>query len=309
MKHILLNDDMLKALDQLPENSIDSIITDPPYELGFMGNKWDNTGITFSVDTWKKCLRVLKPGGHLLAFNHSRMVHRMTVAIEDAGFELRDTILWVYGSGFPKSQNIGKSTNLEQWQGWGSALKPAYEPIIMARKPLEGTIAANILKWGTGAINIDESRVGEGKAKRFPANFIHDGSDEVVELFPETKKGSDKPRNRKTVGSFGMPNDTSTEYADEGSAARFFYVPKASKKDKEDGNEHPTVKPTQLMKYLARMVTPANGTILDPFMGSGSTGKAVVQLNAEENKNYKFIGIELNKEYYDIAAKRIGDDK
>jgi DNA modification methylase len=326
--------DLLKKIES---NSIDSIVTDPPYELGFMGKKWDNTGIAYDVELWAECLRVLKHGGHLLAFSGSRTYHRMAVAIEDAGFDIRDQIQWVYGSGFPKSHNISKAIDkmegvesAKEWDGWGTALKPAHEPICVARKPLIGTVVENVLQYGTGGINVDGCRVGSeeiktnggdkfpaiyGKYKtakesthkgRWPANFIHDGSEEVLQGFPSDEKQS---------------------------ASRFFYCAKASKKDRDEGcegfeerearltnwsgdgmpirqdgterkqpiarNHHPTVKPTNLMQYLCRLVTPPNGTILDPFLGSGSTGKAAIY------ERYNFIGFDLNSEYIDIAKARI----
>lgn len=411
----LMLGDCLDKLKELDDDSVDSIVTDPPYGLSFMGKAWDKS--VPSVEVWEECFRVLKPGGHLLAFAGTRTQHRMAVNIEDAGFEIRDMIAWVYGSGFPKSMNIskaidakiltGKSNSVslskneknrpvlgtvkrvvsknrlasegesesgvkknrerfhdtetqeiavtssitddaKKWEGWGTALKPALEPITVARKPIsEKTVAANVLKHGTGAINIDESRVpvnneklggskdkhnfadkegwdrpwmhDEEKVKenkqqrlekvakaeqlgRFPSNLIHDGSEEVVELFPNTKEG-------------------------DGSASRFFYVPKTSKKDRNEGlenlpdkewrhegaavperknrpflpskNNHPTVKPTDLMRYLVRMVTPKGGTTLDPFMGSGSTGKAA------KLEGFGFIGIELDPDYLEIAKARI----
>ena len=301
----------------MEDNSVDSIVTDPPYGLSFMGRKWDYD--VPSVDIWVECLRVLKPGGHLLAFAGTRTQHRMAVNIEDAGFEIRDMIAWVYGSGFPKSQNVGKAIDkaagaerkvvgtasgarngngknndygaygsaadgtfevtapatpeAQQWDGWGTALKPALEPVTVARKPFKGTVANNVLEHGTGAINIDECRVGNSNG-RWPANLIHDGSEEVTELFPQAKGFS-------------------------GSAARFFYCAKANKKDREDGNSHPTVKPTDLMAYLCRLVTPPEGIVLDPFMGSGSTGKAAMR------EGFSFIGIERDPEYYAIAEGRV----
>ena len=306
---------------QMEACSVDSIVTDPPYELGFMGKSWDASGVAFRVDVWREALRVLKPGGHLLAFSGSRTYHRMAVAIEDAGFEIRDQIMWVYGSGFPKSLNLDGD-----WSGWGTALKPAHEPIVVARKPLIGTVAQNVLAHGTGALNIDGCRVGTevetwpasrsyGRATeisftssgdnlyrsqktgpappgRWPANLIHDGSEEVVGMFP----------------------------GDEGaSAARFFYGAKASKRDRDEGlrdggigalrdggrpseprrNIHPTVKPTDLMRYLCRLVTPPGGLVLDPFTGSGSTGRGAVL------EGFRFIGIELSPEYAAIARARI----
>ena len=376
----------LDILPTLPDNSVDSIVTDPPYELGFMGKSWDSTGIAYNVEVWKQCLRVLKHGGHLIAFSGSRTYHRMAVAIEDAGFEIRDQMMWVYGSGFPKSHNVGKAVDklqgnerevvgevragskerngftgdmaimpfetktidlkvtkgTSEWEGWGTALKPAHEPIVLARKPLEKglSVAENVLKWGVGGINIDGCRVeaqGENfdnvkdrtdmigklthhheggnlealdklkRLGRFPANLMHDGSQEVLELFP---------------------ND----------AGRFFYCPKANKKDRNDGcedfedkkpayeshrpnyentkgietpyagtgrggkdfkNFHPTVKPTELMRYLCRLITPPNGTVLDPFNGSGSTGKGAVL------EGFNYVGIELDAEYIKISEARI----
>jgi len=316
-------------MKEMPDNSVDSIVTDPPYELGFMGKSWDSTGIAFNVEVWQEALRVLKPGGHLLAFSGSRTYHRMAVAIEDAGFQIRDQIMWIYGSGFPKSLNLK-----DEWQGWGTALKPAHEPLVLARKPLIGTVADNVLAYGTGGLNIDGSRVGsEGGTKlasedveasqstktvtaygngldgpfgklvenlgRWPANVIHDGSDEVVEYFGEPQ--------------------------------RFFYCAKANKKDRNEGlddfdairvhdgrkagnpggsnprnrtndakvNHHPTVKPTDLMRYLCRLITPPNGVVLDPFMGSGSTGRGAIL------EGFDFIGIEQDADYMKIAQARI----
>ena len=301
-----------------------------------------------------------------MAFGGSRTYHRLAVAIEDAGFQIRDQIMWVYGSGFPKSLNIGKQDGCETWDGWGTALKPAHEPIVMARKPLDGTVANNVLTHGTGGINIDGCRVGDDSVQtnrynakgdmtsfhgseagnsyvssvhqgRFPANFIHDGSDEVLELFPQSNGGafpkkSNVPTGRHYEGGWrAVDNGLRTEMG-EGSAARFFYCAKASKKDRNEGldgfelkreadriiddgvggdnprnrsntpklNHHPTVKPTDLMRYLCRLVTPPNGTILDPFTGSGSTGKAAVL------EGFNFIGIEQSAEYVEIAKARIG---
>jgi len=296
----LLHGDCLDRLRELPDNSVDACVTDPPYGLSFMGKAWDYDVPT--VDVWREVLRVLKPAGHLLAFAGTRTQHRMAVRIEDAGFEIRDMIAWVYGSGFPKSRNLDGD-----WQGWGTALKPALEPITMARKPFKGAVAANVLEYGTGAINVDGCRVEgagpsglkpytrsttpkayalgmakEGKPVtytdhplgRWPANLIHDGSDEVVELFPQA--GSDSR-----------------------SAARFFYQARASKKERGEGNNHPAVKPLQLMQYLCRLVTPPGGTVLDPFMGSGST------VLAAKNENFNAVGIELDPEYIKIAQSRL----
>ena len=489
----------LDVLATIPDNSVDAIVTDPPYGLAFMGKKWDYD--VPSEEIWRQCLRVLKPGGHLLAFAGTRTQHRMAVRIEDAGFEIRDMIAWVYGSGFPKSHDISKAidkmdaaeeqqarryrftewvrsqgvtakqideaTNtkmgshytthptqpaimtrehLEQcrhlftsvpewvereadirsvesktfaerevvgqgtgaistrkdlrndkgtvwganssefnitapatpaaktWQGWGTALKPALEPITVARKPFTGTVANNVLQWGTGGVNVDGCRVGtnaeepnarkqktipnkrpdtehlqgivgngqgwDGTLGRFPANLIHDGSDEVLGMFPESVA---RPVNPENIGKSGNGNNTKSEwtiggkvttgyYDTEKSAARFFYCAKASKRDRDEGcegmrlrtagertnrvdgsagitayagamgqarNHHPTVKPTDLMRYLCRLVTPPNGTVLDPFMGSGSTGKAAIL------EGFQFIGIDMTPEYVDIARARI----
>jgi len=279
----------------MPSCSVDSIVTDPPYGLSFMGKKWDYD--VPATDVWAECLRVLKPGGHLLAFAGTRTQHRMAVRIEDAGFEIRDMIAWVYGSGFPKSHNLSGN-----WQGWGTALKPALEPITVARKPLIGTVASNVLEHDTGAINVDGCRVpgwkpqvtqginsnasnfnvtkerrtsGDSNEGRWPANLIHDGSEEVAAMFPKSDSGTSE------------------------SAARFFYCAKASKRDRDDGNIHPTVKPTDLMRYLCRLVTPPGGVVLDPFMGSGSTGKAAML------EGFRFIGIERDAQYLEIAKARI----
>jgi hypothetical protein len=333
---MLLHGDCLERLRELPACSVDACVTDPPYGLSFMGKKWDYD--VPGEDIWRECLRVLKPGGHLLAFAGTRTQHRMAVRIEDAGFEIRDMIAWVYGSGFPKSHNIGKAIDkaagaerevvglgryanrgrvnsantygdapssssemltapatpeAQQWDGWGTALKPALEPITLARKPFKGTVAANVLAHGTGALNIDGCRVGTEERTnsgmsslgvmhdddwkprdvsstvtgRWPANLIHDGSDEVGAVL--------------------------------GEAMRFFYCPKASKADRSEGNTHPTVKPTDLMRYLCRLVTPPGGIVLDPFMGSGSTGKAAM-LDC-----FRFIGIEREAEYLEIAKQRM----
>jgi site-specific DNA-methyltransferase (adenine-specific) len=315
MEPTLMLGDCLDVLRTLPDNSVDSVVTDPPYGLSFMGKKWDYD--VPASEVWAECLRVLKPGGHLLAFAGTRTQHRMAVRIEDAGFEIRDMIAWVYGSGFPKSHNLK-----DEWQGWGTALKPALEPITVARKPFTGTVAANVLAHGTGALNVDGCRVEGADAQqgrtrngggivgnassyelpdykapmpsgRWPANLIHDGGEFL------------------------------------GEQARFFYCAKASKKDRDEGlegfalrapdhgkgnaagglqvsnskhpraNIHPTVKPTDLMRYLCRLVTPPNGIVLDPFMGSGSTGKAA------KLEGFQFIGIEREAEYLEIAKARI----
>jgi site-specific DNA-methyltransferase (adenine-specific) len=277
----------------MPDCSVDAIVTDPPYGLSFMGKKWDYD--VPSVDVWAECLRALKPGGHLLAFAGTRTQHRMAVRIEDAGFEIRDMIAWVYGSGFPKSLNLK-----DEWQGWGTALKPALEPITVARKPLVGTVAENVLQHGTGAINVDGGRVEGG---RWPANFIHDGSEEVVGLFPQSNGGafpkkSNIPTGKHYDGGWGAVDNKERTEMGSGSAARFFYCAKASKADRGE-NHHPTVKPTDLMRYLCRLVTPPNGIVLDPYNGSGSTGCAAVL------EGFQYIGIEREAEYIAISEKRI----
>ena len=386
-----LVDKGVAGFEGIPDNSIDSIVTDPPYHLysivkrfggkdaapakdgrgaagpyasisrGFMGKEWDNTGIAYNVDLWKQVLRVLKPGGHLLSFGGSRTYHRLACAIEDAGFEIRDQIMWIYGSGFPKSLNIGKQSGCDAWKGWGTALKPAHEPIVVARKPIsEKNIAENVLRWGTGGVNVDGCRVEhfetpkvvtrtaidkfwQGKRGitkpelhmgRFPANLIHDGSDEVLECFPETKSGR-LGIGHQSGNDFGVGNKTKKpnliekEYGnDYGSAARFFYCAKASKAERDAGcedlpikrpdnrtdtgmgsfaekgvqegkNHHPTVKPKALMQYLCRIVTPLNGVILDPFLGSGTTAVAAIA------EGFRYLGVEKEPEYCEIAAKRI----
>lgn len=429
--------DCIEKMKEMDENSIDCIVTDPPYHLtsiterfgkenskeakygtdglfqrqskGFMNQTWDGGDIAFRTDVWKECLRVLKPGGYLLCFGAPRTYHRMACAIEDAGFEVRDCLMWLFGSGFPKSHNVGlgidkhfghsnrgkaiptastyQASDIEQtnkltgnkveeyigktdlgkkYSGYGTALKPAYEPIMMCRKPLVGTVAKNVLEYGTGALNIDACRVecndkskfpvGEyttdttvGKIRnnnrtedtnkngRFPANILHDGSDEAVSLFPHTKSGKmTSEHNRHTDGSpngiygkFDVNHPLSETYGDSGSAARFFYCAKANKKDRNEGcetleekqyssdgrekeienayqrnnsvsnNNHPTVKPNDLMRYLVRLVCPEGGIVLDPFNGSGSTGKAAIL------EGFNYIGIEMNQEYITISECRL----
>ena len=377
----LLHGDCLEQMKTLEDNSVDSIVSDPPYGISFMAKKWDYD--VPSVEVWEEAMRVLKPGGHALIACGTRTQHRMVVNIEDAGFEIRDVVSWIYGSGFPKSLNISKAIDkaagaerkvvghkppcgmfspdtphfgsasevedtyqsspittpateaAKQWDGWGTALKPSCEFFTLCRKPLsEKTIAANVLKWGTGGINIDACRVGttgsrtnsNGKRSmyggnslleskthndtttihntgRFPANLIHDGSQEVLELFPETKtnKGTARKKgdSKSMFGNVLLDGHVCSQ-GDQGSAARFFYCAKASKKDRDEGNNHPTVKPTALMQYLCRLITPAGGVVLDPYMGSGSTGKAAVR------EGFSFVGCELDDDYYEIAKARVG---
>lgn len=322
--------DSREVLTGYAADSFDSVVTDPPYALvsivkrfgsddaaackvpengtgayarasaGFMGQKWDTGETAFAPAFWAEVLRVLKPGGHILAFSGTRTYHRLACAIEDAGFEIRDMVSWLYGSGFPKSHNAGN--------GWGTALKPASEPIVLARKPLIGTVAANVLKHGTGAINIDGCRVGTlgGTAKgrsddksettsvggylnakagepidagRWPANVIHDGSEEVTAGFPDsdaTAARDYKPMQRQDNNVYGKGLGTispENTYADSGSAARYFYTAKADSDDRI-GSKHPTVKPVDLLRYLCRLITPPGGMILDPFAGTGTTGEA-----------------------------------
>lgn len=390
----IYNGDMLDMLQVIKPESIDAIVCDPPYELGFMNKSWDSTGIAFKKETWQNCFEVLKPGGYLLAFGGSRTYHRIACAIEDAGFEIRDCIMYLYGCGFSKSYNIGlaidkkngidnRTGNIRtdgvnnqnicydfktmkpkfeeridqnEWQGWGTCLKPAYEPIIVARKPFKGSVVDNIIKYRVGGLNIDECRVGETGDKietgegRFPANVITDGSEEVRSGLPETKSSG----GNYTMQDFSNFKSSMMHFTnkkcekprincdkqfpiDSGSAMRYFYSAKASKKDRDEGldafeerkttdgciranvetarkfgansalrkNIHPTCKPTELMQYLVRLVSPKGATILDPFMGSGSTGKAVMFENRERDANYKFIGIELTDEYLPIAQARI----
>ncbi|PPA85145.1 site-specific DNA-methyltransferase [Brevibacillus laterosporus] len=331
--------DCIEALKLLPENSIDSIVTDPPYELGFMGKAWDSTGITFNIEFWKECLRVLKHGGHLLSFGGTRTYHRMVCAIEDAGFEIRDQIQWIYGSGFPKSTDISKQLKKidenisDYWKGWGTGLKPAHEPIVMARKPLsEKTIAKNVVKWNTGGINIDDCRIrtddklvrpeikrndnnvyGTGLGAgtqiepkgRFPANVILDefSSKILDQQSGILKSGSNCVRRKEGSflehGGLGKVGDVQVTYGDSGGASRFFYCAKAAKKEKGVFNNHPTVKPIKLMEYLVTLVTPSNGIVLDPFTGSGTTLKAC------KNKGFKYIGFERESQYIEITTQRL----
>lgn len=354
-----------EVLKSLPDNSVDAIVTDPPYGLSFMNHKWDYDVPT--VDQWQECLRVLKPGGHLLAFGGSRTYHRLVVNVEDAGFEIRDQILWIYGSGFPKSHNLDGD-----FDGWGTALKPAHEPIVMARKPFKKTVAENMSEHGTGAINIDSCRIPTDEALkggaggllshqrdgtesvadyeqategRWPANIIHDGSDDVVSAFPDAKgqqgaltgnEPSSKMGAANCYGQMDRRNESTPRIDSSKSAARFFYCAKVKPKERDEGlerfiatsasemtggrkegsvgindpragagrtngakNNHPTVKPIALMSYLCRLITPPGGTVLDPWMGSGSTGRAATE------EGFNFIGIDLNPDYVTIASARI----
>ena len=399
----IYNADCLEILKQLPDESVDAIITDPPYNLiqnnsgferggnnpnspytrtakgGFMGKEWDGTGIAFKIDLWKECLRVIKPGAHLLAFGGTRTYHRMTCAIEDAGFEIRDMLEWIYASGFPKSLNVGKaydkkmgnerekikkpvsypdsddwgipnpttaknptsyktetdkvnagagyrwqSKGNSEWEGFGTSLKPAHEPIVLARKPLEEkTVVENVLKYGTGALDIDGCRIScgtehfRGEVKRltkdsgewetklgFVKPFV--ATDSPLGRFPANLLVTDDALNDGTI--------TKTILQDEGSKSRYFDIdvwaekwgllqyPKASKSEKDSGetnNNHLTVKPVHLIAYLVRLVSKEGDVVLDPFMGSGTTLMACKMLGR------KGIGVEKEKDYCEIAVKRI----
>lgn len=381
--------DCRDVMRDYPADHFDSIVSDPPYGLSFMGKGWDR-GVP-GEEFWREALRVAKPGAHLLAFGGSRTFHRLTVAIEDAGWEIRDVVCWLYGSGFPKSLDVSKAidraagaerevigvrrqapkfntalsglsntgynrrldegaaaefnltapatADAQQWSGWGTALKPAWEPVIVARKPLVGTVAANVTRYGTGAINIDGCRVGDTAAGRWPANVMHDGSDEVVAGFPTTGPAQASMRGDRTGvvmdADWGGPNTLRGHNDAGGSAARYYYCAKASRADRDEGcdhlpartgaeaverdddtaglqspragagrtadtvrNFHPTVKPTDLMRYLARLVTPPDGLLLDPFMGSGSTGKGALL------EGFRFVGIDLDPAHVAIAEAR-----
>jgi DNA modification methylase len=360
--------DCVEVMEAMRPNSIDAIVCDPPYEIAFMGRGWDNAGVAFDIRTWQAAYRLLKPGGHLLAFGAARTYHRMTVAIEDAGFEIRDSIMWLYGQGFPKSHDVSKAIDKAagaerevighrtdgagngsvvglgsdrsmateydetapataeavQWQGWGTALKPAHEPIVVARKPLAGTVAANVLEHGTGALNIDASRIGSSdggtrstsrgdQQGRWPANVIMD-EERAAELDEQTgtlRSGANPKRrgadgDRTVLGAYaGQADAKPARGADAGGASRFFYVPKPSPAERNRGlpagekNTHTTVKPIALMRYLVRLVTPPDGIVLDPFMGSGTT-----LLGALE-EGIRCVGIEKSHEYATIARNRI----
>ncbi len=374
------NTDCLEGMKLLDDNSVDSIVTDPPYELGFMGKKWDSTGIAYNIELWEECLRVLKPGGHLLAFGGTRTYHRMTCAIEDAGFEIRDCIQWLYSMGFPKSHDISKaidkklggepieiphptnackggkwctcstdgrsysptkhpaklipsSEQAQQWDGWGTHLKPANEPIVLARKPIsEKTIAENVMKWGTGGLNIDGCRLNT-LPRKTGTKPTSDGATGTGNTLVGSSKNRQAEYDMLNKGRFpanvildeeaGCMLDEQQE-----GVSRFFYCAKASKKERniglddvepttvDDGrnkpidnpflrgktprqNTHPTVKPVKLMEYLITLITPPNGVVLDPFFGSGTTGIAAVNLG------FNYIGIELDEQYVEIARRRI----
>jgi len=382
----ILHGDCREVMATLDAESADAIVCDPPYGLLFMGKGWDH-GVP-GVEFWTEAMRVAKPGAHLLAFGEPRTFHRLACAIEDAGWEIRDCVMWVYGSGFPKSLDVSKAIDkaagaerpvvgvtrksiksmgvgegafsddnyqwqaefnrtapatdaARQWTGWGTALKPAYEPIILARKPLRGTVAANVLAHGTGALNVDGCRVaavagdeplkwahGRGmgfhgadnrgkceatttSAGRWPANVLLDEAAAVLVDGQSGELKSGAPgikRAGNTGAAYGaesrQPGTQMSGFGDSGGASRFFYTSKASAEDRDRwaGNDHPTVKPTDLMKYLCRLVTPPRGLILDPFMGSGPT------LYAAKELGFRAIGIEIEERYCEIAAKRLSQE-
>lgn len=358
----LRHGDCREIIATLDDNSIDAIVTDPPYELGFMGKKWDNTGIAYDVQLWTQCLRVLKPGGHLLAFGGTRTYHRMASAIEDAGFEIRDSIHWIYGSGFPKSHNVSKGIDkaagalaheskgfsvagrtdknlpnpqvkgcippapatdaAREWEGWGTALKPAHEPIVMARKPLIGTVAANVLQHGTGALNIDGARIG-----RVAGDVSIAGKRTATFGTQETQSGGDGSGGWKQNDEGRWPANVITDGSIDTEWVRYFYCAKPSRAERDAGleilplsarptmgqgiggqpdqslannkNFHPTVKPIALMRYLVRLVTPPGGTVLEPFAGSGTTLAAAIL------EGFNAIGCELTADYLPIIEGRI----
>lgn len=402
--------DCIEVMRQMPENSVDAIVTDPPYGLEFMGRDWDGFGTPLGFQTWseawaREAFRALKPGGHLLAFAGTRTYHRMASGVEDAGFEIRDCIAWMYGSGFPKSLDVSKAIDkavgakreivgsklgqtgysmtdgkgglygggfgangtgegecaitapatpdAEKWSGWGTALKPAFEPVVVARKPLIGTVAQNVLEHGTGAINVDGCRIGwayDGEAAevdqrsapntrgsyrqgnvmnrppnptvnvhaagRWPANVtlnedaaaMLDEQSGNASYNPDGVFGQCKKNDGSTIygGGSGIPPSPNGVfgYGDRGGPSRFFYTAKASKKDRNTNganNTHPTVKPTTLMRWLIRLVTPPGGIILDPFGGSGSTGVAA------RAEGVRCILIEREAEYLDIIRQRLDE--
>ena len=321
----LINANCLDYMPTMLENSVDSIITDPPYELKFMSNKWDSTGISFRKETWEKCFRVLKPGGFLLAFGCPKNVHRMVCAIEDAGFIIKDEIFYIYGTGMPHGQNIGKAIKSKfttdtsnNYNDFHTQLKPATEVIVVAQKPIsERTYAENVIKWGTGAFNIGACRIplnklGDNLEGRFPSNIILDEITATLadKIYGNHKSGTNCYRTKEGSffdhGGLGKTGDKQITYGDEGGISRFFYCSKSSKSEKNmgcenlpKGNNHVTVKPVSLMQYLVRLVTPPHCLVLDPFMGSGTTGIACV------TQGFKFIGIEKDKDYCNIAKCRI----
>lgn len=374
LPYTLHTGDCREVMATFAPESVDAIVSDPPYGLSFMGREWDH-GVP-GVPFWTEALRVAKPGAHLVAFGGSRTFHRLTCAVEDAGWEIRDCLMWLYGSGFPKSLDVSKAIDKEagavrevvdsyarkgrsggilgdavdivrnvtapatdaarQWSGWGTALKPAYEPIILARKPLRGTVARNVQTYGTGAVNVDGCRVGSEQTVtrrngdsggngafgrdervfervnppgRWPANILLDEAAAAVldAQSGETATPSSVTRGARRGGQSGMAALGAQVgvpcYGDRGGASRFFYTSKASGEDRARwaGNDHPTVKPTDLMRWLCRLVTPPGGLILDPFMGSGSTGVAAVA------EGFRFVGVDIERHHVEIAERRLAD--
>ena len=305
------NDDCIKFSDNY-DGQVDSVVTDPPYGIEYLGNDWDSyqNCIAFKKSTWESISKPLKPGGYLVIFGASKTFHRLTCAVEDSGLKIKDVLMWLYGQGMPKSQNIGKKDS--NYEGWGTGLKPCYEPILLAQKPIsEKTIVKNFQKHGVGGINIEESRLESG---RWAGNVLHDGSDEVEEQFAKFgERGNGWARNYGTEdyqgrqyggGVFGGGGYIgNTTYCDEGTASRFFYSTKSSIKERTHNrtinNNHPTVKNMELMKYLIKLITPKNGVVFDPFCGSGTT------LIAAKELGFNSIGVELSKEYCEIIQDRI----
>lgn len=339
--------DNLKALPAMDAGCIDAIVTDPPYGLAFMGRSWDKT--LPDRRTWTELLRVLKPGGHAVIFGAPRIYHRLAVDVEDAGFEIRDCLMWLFGSGFPKSLDVSKAIDkaagaertevvgkskrhgggtmeghgwnipaetpdilapatpeAAAWSGWGTALKPAYEPILLARKPLDGTVAANVLAHGTGGINVDGCRVGDEDMSPQWDREWRDNTGVFNDGFPQTGRVRGKtPPPGRWPANLALDDDGPEEWR------RYFYCAKASRSEREAGlvadsgraNTHPTVKPVALMRWLVRLVTPPGGLVLDPFCGSGSTGVACV------HEGVRFLGLELDAGYAEIARARIAHAK
>ena len=306
------NSDCVKFSDEYDGELFDAVVTDPPYGIEYLGNSWDSykNCVAFKEETWRSISKTLKPGGYLLIFGASKTFHRLTCAVEDSGLKIKDVLMWLYGQGMPKSQNMGKKNS--DWEGWGTGLKPCYEPILLAQKPIEEkTIIKNLEKHGVGAINIEESRLDSG---RWPGNVIHDGSDEVEEQFAKFgERGNGWSRNYGVEdyqgrqyggGVFGGGGYIGeTTYCDEGTASRFFYSTKSSVKERTHNrtveNNHPTVKNLELMKYLIKLITPTGGTVYDPFAGSGTT------LIAAKDIGFNSVGVEMSEEYCEIIKNRI----
>lgn len=339
---MIVHADCLDHMATMDAESVDSIVTDPPYGIAFMGKDWDHE--VPGVPYWEAALRVAKPGAYLLAFGGTRLYHRLTVAIEDAGWEVRDCLMWLYGSGFPKSHDVSKAIDkaaghwrgragavvsengsmsapnyertekgdpitpaAQQWSGWGTALKPAWEPIIMARKPFKGTVAANVLEHGTGAINVDGCRISyEDEADRAgatPQGKVTSKNSDSIAATPDAGRGESRVEFDRPEQKGRFPANLILDDTIEGEWTRYFYCPKASKADRTNNgtvnNPHPTVKPHDLMRYLCRMVTQPGGLVFDPFTGSGSTGRAALA------EGFRFLGCEKDADNAAVAAERI----